>query len=70
MSLNRIQQLHTAAGEFVHHIAVGLQNLSQPLLQQLSLRLIPPMANQLHPAAQLTDGDRRQKQRGAPCGPR
>ena len=69
MSLNRIQQLHTAAGEFVHHIAVGLQNLSQPLLQRLGLWVLPALVNP-PPAAQLTDGDRRQKQRGAPCGPR
>ncbi|MEY4801034.1 MAG: hypothetical protein RLZZ213_1481 [Cyanobacteriota bacterium] len=29
------------------------------LLQQLSLRFIPPLTNKLNPAAQLTDGERR-----------
>jgi hypothetical protein len=29
------------------------------LIQQLSLRLIPPLTNQLNHAAQLTDGERR-----------
>ena len=45
MNLKRIQQPHSAAGEFVHHIAVGLQNLSQPLLQRLGLWVLPALVN-------------------------
>jgi len=46
-----VQQIVAIAIKVQHPIAVGLQNLSQPLLQQLSLRLIPPVPNQLHFAA-------------------
>lgn len=33
-------------------------------IQQLGLRVITPVADQLHDAAQLTDGDRSEKERG------
>lgn len=52
----------------MQQIAVGLPYLSQPLLQQLGLWMLPPVVNQLHPSAQLTDGDRSQKKRGVLSG--
>ncbi len=47
---------------------VGLQPIDEPLLQQLGMRMVTPVADQLHPAAQLTDGDRGQKERGVVTG--
>ena len=41
---------------------------NEPLLQQLGLRVITSVADQLHATAQLTDGDRSQKERGVVAG--
>ena len=48
--------------EVEHPVAVGLQPISEPLLQQLGLRMAAPVADQLHAAAQRTDADRSQKE--------